>query len=114
MNDVGDTRYTPVELLYDVLIDEGAVISLHDPHVTYWEEQELFVSQDLKGMLNTSYDVIIYCTGHKEYRSNENILSSIQAQPSLMVLDAIGILREDEIRELKKKHIVKVIGRGDV
>lgn len=39
LNDVGDTRYTPVEAFYDHLEMEGCAIHLHDPHVKYWEEK---------------------------------------------------------------------------
>jgi UDP-N-acetyl-D-glucosamine dehydrogenase len=31
LNDVGDTRYTPVEGFYDQLFMEGSIITLHDP-----------------------------------------------------------------------------------
>ena len=114
LNDVGDTRYTPVEGFYDQLAAEGCRISLHDPHVKYWEEKDIWVNQDLEELLADDYDVIVITTGHKDYRSNAALLEKINGKPSCFVYDTIGVLTNDEIGALSAKHIVKVIGRGDL
>lgn len=114
LNDVGDTRYTPVEGFYDQLEIEGCNISLHDPHVLYWEEKDTWVNQNLDELLEKKYDIIAITTGHKEYRNNSSLLEKILELPSAFVYDTIGVLSNDEITRLGNKHTVRVIGRGDL
>jgi nucleotide sugar dehydrogenase len=114
LNDVGDTRFTPVEGLYDQLILAGCDITLHDPHVAYWEEKELKVNSDLNELLQHSYDLVIISTGHKDYRNSQALINTLINHPASFIYDTIGILTNDEIKTLKVKHIVKVIGRGDL
>jgi UDP-N-acetyl-D-glucosamine dehydrogenase len=114
LNDVGDTRYTPVEGFYDQLEIEGCEIVLHDPHVKYWEEKDVWVNQDLDELLKDSYDLIVITTGHKDYRNNESLINKLLNQPASFIYDTIGVLTNEEIKKLSAKHIVKVIGRGDL
>ena len=58
---VGDTRYSPVETFYNLLIENGCIVSLHDPYVTFWEEVEAEVNQDLYN-LDKDVDIIIFST----------------------------------------------------
>jgi UDP-N-acetyl-D-mannosaminuronate dehydrogenase len=112
LNDVGDTRYTPVEGFYDQLEIEGAAIHLHDPHVLYWEEKDTWVNQNLDELLQQQYDVIT--TGHKDYRNNPGLINKLLEQPPAFIYDTIGVLSNEEIKLLAEKHTVKVIGRGDL
>lgn len=114
LNDVGDTRYTPVEGFYDQLETEGCTIHLHDPHVKYWEEKDIWINQDLNGLMEDEYDVIVITTGHKDYRSNAALLEKIKSKPAAWVYDTIGVLSNEEIRSLSERHTVKVLGRGDL
>ena len=114
LNDVGDTRYTPVEGFYNALEMAGCEIALHDPHVKYWEEKDLLINQNIEELLNNSYDVIVITTGHKDYRSNAVLLEKIKQQPACLIYDSIGVLTNKEIISLSEKHTVKVIGRGDL
>jgi nucleotide sugar dehydrogenase len=114
LNDVGDTRYTPVEGFYDQLEIEGCILSLHDPHVKYWEEKDTWVNQDLDELLKNSYDVIAITTGHKDYRGNSRLIEALYRQSPCVIYDTIGVLNNEEIRVLSEKHTVKVIGRGDL
>ncbi|MBK6937111.1 MAG: nucleotide sugar dehydrogenase [Chitinophagaceae bacterium] len=114
LNDVGDTRYTPVEGFYDHLLEAGCAITLHDPHVKYWEEKDIWVNQDLDELLETDYDVVVITTGHKDYRSNPALLEKVKGKPSCFVYDTIGVLTNEELQSLGEKHVVKVIGRGDI
>jgi UDP-N-acetyl-D-glucosamine dehydrogenase len=114
LNDVGDTRYTPVEGFYEQLESEGCEIALHDPHVLYWEEKDLWINQDLNELLKGDYDFIIITTGHKDYRNNKEFIERLSAKKSSFIYDTIGVFTNDDIRLLAKKHIVKVIGRGDL
>ncbi len=114
LNDVGDTRFTPVEGFYDKLAEAGAEVSLHDPHVMYWEEKNVFVNQDLDKLFSDQYDLVVITTGHKEYRSNNSLIHHLKEQGSCFVYDTIGVLTNEEIRSIAAKQTIKVIGRGDL
>ena len=114
LNDVGDTRFTPVQGIYEQLVAAGCDVTLHDPHVMYWEEKRMRVNNDLEELLKQSYDLVIVTTGHKDYRNNTSMINKLAAQQPGFVYDTIGILTDEEIKTLKVKHIVKVIGRGDL
>jgi nucleotide sugar dehydrogenase len=114
LNDIGDTRFSPVEGFHDQLEMEGCEIVLHDPHVKYWEEKDVWVSQDLDKLLKDPYDIIVITTGHKDYRNNESLIKKLLDQPASFIYDTIGVLSNEEIKKLSEKHIVKVIGRGDL
>jgi nucleotide sugar dehydrogenase len=114
LNDVGDTRFTPVQGIYEQLITAGCDVSLHDPHVMFWEEKGLRVNNDLRELLQQSYDLVIITTGHKDYRNNPSLINKLLNQPPSFIYDTIGILTEEEIKTLKSGHVVKVIGRGDL
>ena len=114
LNDVGDTRYTPVEGFYNELEIAGCEITLHDPHVKYWEEKDLWINQQLNELLEQSYELIVITTGHKDYRSNAVLLDKIKQRPACLIYDTIGVLTNEEIKSLSEKHTVKVVGRGDL
>jgi UDP-N-acetyl-D-glucosamine dehydrogenase len=114
LNDVGDTRFTPVLGIYDQLIAAGCDVTLHDPHVMYWEEKALRINNNLDELLLRPYDLVIVTTGHKDYRNNPSLINKLMDQQSSFIYDTIGILTDDEIGALKAKHVVKVIGRGDL
>jgi nucleotide sugar dehydrogenase len=114
LNDVGDTRYTPVEGFYDWLEFEGAEISLHDPHVLYWEEKDKWVEQDMDKLLENDYDIIAITTGHKDYKNNTALIGKLVSKKSAFIYDTIGVLTNEEIKKLSEKHTVRVIGRGDL
>lgn len=115
LNDVGDTRYTPVQLLYNLLTTSGAVVSLHDPYVSYWEEEGQEVEADINALLNTNqYDIIMVTTGHTLYRNNKDVLSHLKENHSFLY-DSIGVFSEDYIKEvINSNHKIKILGRGDI
>jgi nucleotide sugar dehydrogenase len=114
LNDVGDTRFTPVQGIFEQLQEAGCEVTLHDPHVMYWEEKEMRINNNLEEVLRHPYDLVIVTTGHKDYRNNASLINSLFNQPSVFVYDTIGILTDEEIAKLRARHIVKVIGRGDL
>jgi UDP-N-acetyl-D-mannosaminuronate dehydrogenase len=114
LNDVGDTRYTPVQGFFEQLELAEVNITLHDPHVMYWEEKGLSINQDLNSLLRDAYDLIVITTGHKDYRNNTNLIDRILQHSPLFIYDTIGVLSADEISALSKKHTVRVLGRGDL
>jgi UDP-N-acetyl-D-glucosamine dehydrogenase len=114
LNDVGDTRFSPVQPFYEYLLEAGVEISLHDPHVPYWEEKNIDVSDQLDTLLEGRYDIIAITTGHKQYRNNPSLIQKINEQPNVMVLDTIGVFNNEELKTLNQKHLACVVGRGDI
>ena len=113
-SNVGDTRYSPVEYMFNYLEKEGAVIETHDPYVSFWEEKERTVSQELDEVLSKPWDIVVISTGHVEYKENKHLMESLFALPITFILDTIGLFTEEEIRFLSTKHTVRVLGRGDI
>ena len=111
--DVGDTRYTPVETFYRCLTEAGSKVLLHDPHVAYWEELNLNVASDYSSLLKHKPDVIVISTGHSIYKTKEFQEKIMELSP-ILLYDTIGIFTEEQIIKFKSKHIVKVLGRGDI
>ncbi len=114
LNDVGDTRYTPVELLYDQLLAEGCEITLQDPYVAFWEEKQLQIETNLESVLTTNYEALVLTTAHREYRENPALREWLREFPGrLWVFDAVSGLTREIIHDIKTKHQMAVIGRGD-
>ncbi|MFY7964211.1 MAG: nucleotide sugar dehydrogenase [Chitinophagaceae bacterium] len=114
LNDVGDTRYTPVEGFYKKLLAENCIVTLHDPHVPYWEEMNLKPNSNLAEVLSDNYDAIVITTGHKDYRDNPSVIETLLQKQSTFIYDTIGVFNNTIINLLKQTHTVKVLGRGDL
>lgn len=111
--DIGDTRFSPVNLFFKLLKKDGADISAHDPYINLWEEYNRSVHNDIS-FLKEEYDIIVFSTGHTFYKNNMELRDIINSKKDLYILDTIGLLNEEEIKEYRKKHKVMVIGRGDL
>ena len=106
---VGDTRFSPVEPLVDNLKKEGAIVKLHDPHVDFWEEQNVFLENQLPS--SKELDAVILCVAHKEYIDFDYL--KWLKNPDLVILDANNVLSEsirDKIRQTGA--VLESIGRG--
>ena len=112
LSGVGDTRYSPVEIFYKNLIKNKCDVYLHDPYVSYWEELDLEVSQELGNF--HGIDIVIFTTGHSEYSDNKELIKNLCQLDNVIVYDTIGILNDKEIDMLSTTNIVKVLGRGDI
>jgi len=112
LSGVGDTRYTPVEIFYKELIKNDCEVFLHDPYVSYWEELDLEVSQELENF--EDIDIVIFSTGHTEYINNDDLIKKLSKLDNILIYDTIGVLSNNEIDFLSKKSVVKVLGRGDI
>ena len=113
-SDVGDTRYTPVEPLYDYLKAAEATILVQDPYVSFWEEIDIPVAATYDEYFKQELDVIVFSTGHREYKNNKDLIKLIISQKNVFVLDTIGILSESEINQINARHTARVVGRGDI
>ncbi len=111
--DIGDTRFTPVSSLYDYVNAVTKKISLHDPYLNFWEEQNVGVEQDIDTVLSDEQDLIIISTGHSLYRKDETIDKLMNVQ-STNIYDTIGVFNDDQLSKLSQKHNLSVLGRGDI
>ena len=111
--DVGDTRFTPVGPLFDLVSKDISSISLHDPYITFWDEKNINVENDINKVLDKNLDIIIITTGHTEYKSQKT-LDKLMKIKSTNIFDTIGIFNEMQLSKLSKKHKVSVLGRGDL
>jgi nucleotide sugar dehydrogenase len=111
--DVGDTRFTPVEPLLELVRDGGASFKLHDPFVRFWQEQDCPVEADLENVLYPAPDLVVISAGHSEYRKPETI-SKLMAMNPTNIFDTIGLFTRDQLETLQGKHTISVLGRGDI
>ncbi len=112
LQNVGDTRYTPVELLYDKLEAEGIEIVLHDPFVLHWAEKNM----DIDGgddVFDDTFDAVIIGTPHDIYIKEGKLDAFLSKSHNLVVFDPHGVIG-DELRKKYTNHEFKIIGRGDV
>ena len=111
--DIADTRFSPVERLVNMVRQAGAIITLHDPFVSYWEEQRCYIESNLDAVIELRPDVVIISTGHTIY-SKEITIKKLMLLPTTKIYDSIGLLNEEQILLLQSRHQVSVLGRGDV
>ena len=111
--DVGDTRFTPVEPLVEMVRETGAEIVLHDPFVSYWEEQKCDVESDLNAVLDSTTDIIVLSAGHSQYKQ-ESTIDKLMALKPVLIYDTIGLFDKAQLLILNSKHKVSVLGRGDL
>tara|TARA_Y100000741_G_C18238077_1_gene552519 strand:- start:88 stop:1587 length:1500 start_codon:yes stop_codon:yes gene_type:complete len=113
-SEVSDTRYTPVEQLYNYLSSENCKIKLHDPYVNFWEEKKIYIKDNIDKLFKDNFDVIVFCTSHNYYKNSKKLINLILSQKKLFILDTVGVLKNNEINILKTKFTVRVLGSGDI
>lgn len=113
-SEVADTRYTPVQVIYENLKRDGADVTLHDFYVSYWEECECDVQTDLSAVIGGNYDTVLFCTGHSQYKENKTLLAWFDSQIKVDTFDTVGVLSKNSIELISKNNRLKVIGRGDI
>ena len=113
-SDVGDTRYSPVESFYKHIKNIADKIYITDPFIKYWDEMELDVELDFKTILSKPIDLIVISTSHSSYKSSKVLIDIIMNMNRLFIYDTVGLFNESQLNILKSKHIVRVLGRGDL
>ena len=99
--------------LVEMVRETGANIVLHDPFVSYWEEQKSDIESDLNAVINKTTELIIVSAGHSQYRLRSTIEKLMNLEPAL-IYDTIGLFNEEQLLILQSKHKVSVLGRGDL
>jgi len=106
--DVGDTRYSPSEILVKTLIKKGATVTSHDPYINFWVEMDQELSREIPS--GSNYDVIIMAVSHNAYKK----LNIATWAKGSTVIDANMVLSKNQIEEARESGIrVESIGRAD-
>jgi len=113
-SNIGDTRFSPVENFYNYLKKDNFEIFLHDPYINYWEEKEESILPDYSIAFKEKLDIVIISTNHSDYINSSKLIELLQKQSNLFIYDTVGVLSDTEISILSKKHVVRVLGRGDI
>ena len=69
---------------------------------------------DFKKILYKSLDSVIITTSHSEYKSSKILLDLLMKKNKIFIYDTVGLFNDDEIKILRSRHIVRVLGRGDI
>lgn len=112
LQDVGDTRYTPIELVFKKLLANKVNVTLHDPYVSFWQEYEV-KTETTEEILSKKYDAVIMGTPHTKYFSDGLLEQVLSGHNDIFVFDPHGSI-PSAIREKFPKNSFKIIGRGDV
>ena len=112
--DVGDTRYTPVESMYNLFKKEGAEILLHDPLVPFWDEKDLKIETSLKKSLKQEFDIIVLCTNHSIYKSDILVKELNKMDKKIYIYDTLGALKKNQLDGFNRKIKTLILGRGDL
>jgi UDP-N-acetyl-D-mannosaminuronic acid dehydrogenase len=104
-----DTRNTPSEPFRDLLLKEGALVSVHDPHVAEYPGVPIvpFVEEALEGA-----DAIVIFAGHHQYRSlDPKVLKNLSGKKHPVIIDGRNLVDPDAY--IREGFVYKGIGRGD-
>jgi len=104
-----DSRNTPSEPYRDLLVKEGAVVSIHDPYVAEYPGLtfEPFVEEAVRGA-----DAIVIFAGHNLYRGlDAPYLKNLTGKKHPVIIDGRNMV--DPEVYIRHGFIYKGIGRGD-
>jgi UDP-N-acetyl-D-mannosaminuronic acid dehydrogenase len=104
-----DTRNTPSEPYQDLLVKEGATVSVHDPYVAGYPGVQIVpvVEETLKGA-----DAIAIFTGHHQYRTlDPKVLKKLSGRKHPVIVDGRNMIDPDAY--IREGFVYKGIGRGD-
>lgn len=104
-----DTRNTPSEPFRDLLLQEGATVSVHDPYVADYPGVPIvpFVEEALEGA-----DAVVIFAGHHQYRTLQApVLKQLSGKKHPVIVDGRNMVDPDTY--IREGFIYKGIGRGD-
>ena len=109
INNSDDTRNTPAEPYYDLLMKDGAKVFVHDPYAL--EYPGVKISQDLEDTLKRASIIAIFA-GHKQYFNlRAGVIKKLSEEEHPLIIDGRNVIEPDAY--IKEGFIYKGIGRGD-
>jgi UDP-N-acetyl-D-mannosaminuronate dehydrogenase len=107
--DIGDSRFSPSELLVRTLKARGAHVMCFDPFLSYWSEMEQPLLSDFPD--TDEYEAVVFATAHSQFYDLD--VSSWLKGNRPVVLDAVNIMSESQRRLCRESGVVvETIGRG--
>lgn len=107
--DVGDTRYSPSEILVREMINQGSNVTCHDPYIVYWDELSISLLEELPE--NLDFDAIIFAVPHQQYRDLD-LVNCISKRS--IILDANWVFNNEQRQSARANDLrIESIGRGD-
>jgi len=108
--DIGDTRYSPVEQFARELIQAGSRVQAYDPFVSYWPEMDMPLPPAMPPP--SSVDAVVFTTPHKELKKLDLVSWLDGCQPVILdTVDVVSKLQREQCRSLGVQ--IESIGRGD-
>ena len=108
--DVGDTRYSPAEVLVRAAERAGATVISHDPLVPFWAELDRSLPAEVPSPAGA--DAVIFAVPHEEYRALDVEQWLGPNRPALF--DANHVLTSAQLETLKRLGCrVASAGRGE-
>jgi nucleotide sugar dehydrogenase len=108
--DVGDTRYSPVETLAHALLQAGAEVKAFDPFVTEWLEMDWQLPSQLPSPM--SFDAVVFATPHRDFMELDLVSWLGDSRP--IVLDTVNAVAKPKRDRCRLSGIrIESIGRGD-
>lgn len=104
-----DARNTPSESFYQLCMEEGADVRVHDPWVTNWPGID--ISQDLDSVLS-GVDAVVIFTGHRMYyQLDSHKVRELSGSSRCVIIDGRNVINPDVF--IQNGFIYLGIGRGD-
>ncbi|MGM0770900.1 MAG: nucleotide sugar dehydrogenase [Halobacteriota archaeon] len=109
INDSDDARNPPSEPYRDLLMNEGASVMVHDPHVLDYPGVEIM--KDLNEVIRNA-DVVAILTGHSQYFGLEpSQIKALTGKANTVIVDGRNVVDPDTY--ISNGFVYKGIGRGD-
>lgn len=109
INDSDDARNPPSELYRDLLLEAGAKVAVHDPHVLNYPGVE--IEKDLNEVVKGA-DAVSILTGHSDYfKLDPAWMKGLTGQKNPIIVDGRNVVDPD--RFIDMGFVYKGIGRGD-
>ena len=104
-----DARNTPSEVYRELMKEQGAEISVHDPYVEHYPG--IRIEKDLNAVLKDAGAVVIF-TAHEEYRSLDPLkMKGLLGENVPVIIDGRNMVDPDQF--IGAGWVYKGIGRGD-
>ncbi|MDY6914946.1 MAG: nucleotide sugar dehydrogenase [Candidatus Cloacimonadota bacterium] len=115
LENLGDTRHSPSEILIKYIKELWAEVKVHDPYVTNWAEMEdIKIESNLENAVKGA-QVVVFAVGHDDYRQilPKQFVKICNCKP--LIIDCSNFIDDNKIAEyLKLGCRVKGVGKGHI
>lgn len=109
INNSDDTRNTPSEPYFDLITEQGADVSVHDPYVSI--SDKIKFAQNFEEAVKGATAIVIF-TGHKQFMGlNAGKIKKLTGLEHPVIIDGRNVIDPDAF--IKEGFVYKGIGRGD-